>query len=300
MSGEKLFSVITTIQPPTQSVKRFAAELRKVGAPLLLIGDTRGPASYLLEGAELLDIEAQRKLDFRLAPLLPTGHYARKNLGYLVAMQRGAQVIYETDDDNAPMDSWSLRSRTVAVRPWNGGGKWVNVYRAFTDEFIWPRGFPLDKINEDVKIELGAAKVIDAPVQQGIVNHSPDVDAVWRLVADRPLSFSSGPSVLLPRDSWCPFNSQSTWWWPPAFPLMYLPSFCSFRMTDIWRSFIAQRCLWEIADGIVFHEPEVLQERNDHDLLKDFADEVPGYLNNAAIARTLADLNLESGKRRFV
>ena len=39
----------------------------------------------------------------------------------------------------------------------------------------------------------------------------------------------------------------------------------------------------------------MLQERNEHDLMKDFADEVPGYLNNAAIAQVLADLNLASG-----
>jgi hypothetical protein len=76
---------------------------------------------------------------------------------------------------------------------------------------------------------------------------------------------------------------------------MYLPSFCSFRMTDIWRSFIAQRCLWEFAEGVVFHGPEVEQERNPHNLLEDFADEVPGYLQNARIAEILEGLHLRPG-----
>ena len=136
---------------------------------------------------------------------------------------------------------------------------------------------------------------MEAPIQQGLADNSPDVDAVWRLVMDRPLTFDEGPSVLLPPGTWCPFNSQSTWWWPSAFPLMYLPSHCSFRMTDIWRSFVAQRCLWELGHGLVFHAAEVVQERNPHDLAKDFELEVPGYLHNASITGALGNLELRPG-----
>ena len=78
--------------------------------------------------------------------------------------------------------------------------------------------------------------------------------------------------VWLGPETWCPFNSQSTWWFPVAYPLMYLPSRVSFRMTDIWRGFVAQRCLWELGKGIVFHAAEVVQRRNPHALLRDFAD----------------------------
>src|SRR5262249_28696429 len=104
------------------------------------------------------------------------------------------------------------------------------------------------------------------------------------------------PSVWLPPGTWCPFNSQSTWWWPEAYPLLYLPSFCSFRMTDIWRSFVAQRCLWELGHGLVFHAPEVFQDRNTHNLMRDFKDEVPGYLQNDAIIARLSTLSLAVGR----
>jgi hypothetical protein len=40
-------------------------------------------------------------------------------------------------------------------------------------------------------------------------------------------------------------------------PLLYLPSHCCFRMTDIWRSFIAQRCLWELGHWVVCQAPEL-------------------------------------------
>src|SRR5262249_28514451 len=78
-------------------------------------------------------------------------------------------------------------------------------------------------------------------------------------------------------------------------PLLYLPSRCSFRMTDIWRSFVAQRCLWEMGHSLVFHPPEVIQMRNVHNLQRDFADEVTGYLKNGEIATRLASLELAPG-----
>lgn len=64
-------------------------------------------------------------------------------------------------------------------------------------------------------------------------------------------------------------------------------------MCDIWRSFIAQRCLWEIDAGIVFHPPEVIQERNPHNLNKDFDDEIPGYRLNDKIAKILQQTQLD-------
>ncbi len=41
------------------------------------------------------------------------------------------------------------------------------------------------------------------------------------------------------------------------------------------------------------------QDRNVHDLMKDFEDEVPGYLNNKRIVKELAELNLTAGKDKI-
>jgi hypothetical protein len=76
---------------------------------------------------------------------------------------------------------------------------------------------------------------------------------------------------------------------------LYLPAYCSFRMTDIWRSFVAQRIAWANGWSILFHEANVWQERNDHSLMRDFADEVPGYLNNRAMCAKLNALDLKPG-----
>jgi hypothetical protein len=289
--------VITTIQQPTGAISALTTRLVGENSGLIIIGDKKGPRSYDLAGTEFFSIKRQLALRFDLARALPVGHYARKNIGYLEGIARGAACIYETDDDNAPLADWAPRSEHVDVREIDQRG-WVNVYRCFSNEHIWPRGLPLDALGGSCSaapVVREVTRTVRGPIQQGLANGSPDVDAIWRLVLDRPFEFDDGPSVFLPPGSWCPFNSQSTWWWPQAYPLMYLPSHCSFRMTDIWRSFVAQRCLWELGYGVVFHGPEVVQERNEHDLMRDFADEVSGYLRNKELARILSDLNLKPG-----
>ena len=233
--NNKLTAVITTVQQPTESVRQLSSLLRRINSGLIVIGDKKGPADFDLEGTQFLSLATQRETLFDLAAALPTGHYARKNIGYLAAIKQGAFSIYETDDDNAPLGNWEPRAEIAGAISVRQRG-WVNVYRLFSEDRIWPRGFPLDALGDSFSNLPSLAEEtipVRAPIQQGLVNNSPDVDAIWRLVMDRSFDFQSGLSVLLPRGAWCPFNSQSTWWFSVAFPLLYLPSFCSFRMTDI-------------------------------------------------------------------
>ena len=290
----KLITVVTTIQSPTPSIKRLVKSLENVNCPLIVIGDKKGPTEFKQPATEFFSLKDQLNLSFSLPKKLPTGHYARKNIGYLLAFSKGAQSIFETDDDNYPTKNWKLRDFSCQVRK-AAPSPWVNVYRLFTKENIWPRGFALDRISDPVSYEEDSStnlETIQAPIQQGLINAAPDVDAIWRLTQNRLFKFDNNDSVWLPPKTWCPFNSQSTWWWPVAYPLLYLPSFCSNRMTDIWRSFIAQRCLWELNLGLVFHAPEGEQDRNEHNLMKDFEDEIPGYLGNQKITELLLSLKL--------
>lgn len=278
-------------------MRTLARVVIEYGGQLVVVGDKKGPLAYPVRGVELVTLENQLKMPARLARLLPVGHYARKNLGYLLAISRQAPCIYETDDDNAPTARWKPRARSVKAIPVGGAG-WRNVYGYFSSDHVWPRGFPLEELAASWAWKpptRAATKLLNSPIQQGLADGNPDVDAVWRLVLSRDIRFKNKPSVVLMRGVWCPFNSQNTWWWPEAYPLMYLPSFCTFRMTDIWRSFVAQRCLWELDGGLAFHAADVIQDRNEHNLLRDFQDEVPGYINNARICTVLERLKLETG-----
>lgn len=290
----KTFLIVTSISAPNAAMAAHAAGCAANGWRYVVVGDEKSPSGFALDGCDFLSLERQRESGFRLAASLPVRSYSRKILGYLLAMRGGADAIVETDDDNLPYDTfWSARSRTVDASAATSKGRWVNVYSHFTKERIWPRGLPLDEIASP--IELAPSAAADCPIQQGLADTDPDVDAVYRLVLGQEVRFDrSAPPVVI-RDAWCPFNSQNTTWFPDAWPLMYLPSKCTFRMTDIWRSFVAQRVARANGWGVLFHAPTLWQERNEHDFTLDFADEVPGYLHNAAIARELDALHLSGG-----
>lgn len=288
--------VLTTIQAPNQVMQALAAGCRGHGFDFIIIGDRNSSVDFALEGTRYLDLEAQRASGLAYADLCPEDHYARKNIGYLTAIQSGVPLIVETDDDNLPAQGFfAPRAREQRVSTARACG-WVNVYRYFADGTTWPRGLPLDEImRAPVPYDSLAVDIADCPIQQGLADDNPDVDAVYRLCQPLPVRFRRDRRLALGRDAWCPFNSQNTAWWPDAYPLLYLPATCSFRMTDIWRSFVAQRIAWVNGWSVLFHEPTVTQARNDHNLMRDFEDEVPGYLHNRAIAARLAGLDLVAG-----
>jgi len=71
-------------------------------------------------------------------------------------------------------------------------------------------------------------------------------------------------------------------------------------MTDIWRSFVAQHLLKTTEFNIVFLGAEVFQERNPHNLIKDFEDEIEGYLGNEGFRITLENTQIIGGAANFI
>jgi len=140
-------AVITTIQEPTSCVLSLLKAIQGTGAGLIVIGDQKGPRTFEAPDSELFSLDDQLGLPFKLPSLLPVGHYARKNIGYLVAMSRGAAFLYETDDDNEPNERWQLRSLQTEAQPLSSR-PWANVYRLYSSDLIWPRGFPLRLVTD--------------------------------------------------------------------------------------------------------------------------------------------------------
>lgn len=287
--------VVTSIAGPNPVMRQIAADCLERGIHFYVIGDLKSPSGFSLNGCDFFSIQRQTGLDLLTPARCPTGHYARKNIGYLQAMRDGAKIIIETDDDNMPGKDFYSPLASSALYPTVERKGWVNVYRYNTDRNIWPRGLPLDALSDELPEVTGPARV-DCPIQQGLADDNPDVDAIYRLVMPLPISFSGNSRIALTSGVWCPFNSQNTTFYEKAFPLLYLPSYCSFRMTDIWRSFVAQRIAWENGWSILFREATVKQSRNEHNLLRDFEDEIPGYLHNRKIASVLESLSLHKGE----
>jgi hypothetical protein len=292
--------IVTSISEPNKALKMLAQGCAQNNWDFIVIGDQKSPQNFSLEGCDFYSLDRQLNTGHSFARMCPVKKYSRKNIGYLLAMEKGSRVIVETDDDNLPMSAfWDERKMIQDAVVYSDKG-WLNIYRYFTDINIWPRGLPLNSINAHPDFsDLESAGSLSCPVQQGLADDNPDVDAVYRLVLPLPVTFNKNENIVLAKNVWCPFNSQNTTWFSDAFPLLYLPSYCSFRMTDIWRSFVAQRIAWENGWGVLFHKPTVYQERNEHDLIVDFSQEIPGYLNNHIIAEELEKLSLLPGKENI-
>jgi len=297
---QKISLVITTIASSDNYIlKKYANFCKQNSVDLIIIGDRKSPSQFKLDGSNYFSINKQISLNFRSAKLLPENHYSRKNLGYLIAIKNKANKIYETDDDNIPLKNFFNYKKGSFNKSYtfrNSG--WLNVYKFFTKKNIWPRGFALEELKKKIPTKKNIV-FNNSPIQQGLADLNPDVDAIYRLTNPLPIRFKNSADLVLADGSICPFNSQNTCWYEPAYPLMYLPSFCSFRMTDIWRSFIAQRIAWTCDWSILFHKPTVIQKRNEHNLMKDFGDEISGYKNNYSLMKNLIRLKLKTGPKNI-
>ena len=276
--------VVTTIQAPTPAIG-LISDLCDKGWSAVVIGDTKTPDDWASPNIVYLSIDEQFEVFGDFAKALPVRHYSRKNLGYLYAIQHGAKYILETDDDNLPGNAFGASLKLEVCGNSVAHRGWTNVYKYFTDALIWPRGLSLDSIHSVPS--LGPVATFECPIQQYLADDDPDVDAIYRLLYKNNIQFQPREPVILQPGVWCPFNSQNTAFFRQAFPLLYLPCFVSFRMTDIWRSFVAQAVLWAHGMRVSFHSATVRQVRNDHNLMKDFGDEVVGYVNNDRIANML-------------
>lgn len=291
--------VITSIFPPTAAVELFR-DLDP--GEVIVVGDRKTPPDWRLEGVEYLGVEAQVASPLRLAKRLPWDHYARKNLGYLRAIERSASVIRESDDDNLPYPDWHFPD-FVGQHDVLGGREYVNIYAEYTQDRVWPRGLPLDEVLSASGDVIGRQSS-QIGVWQGLADGDPDVDAIYRLTVGAPIDFDrSVPPRVLDLGTVCPFNSQNTAFAREAFALLYLPSTVTFRFTDILRGLVAQPILWAAGLRLGFTTSTVRQERNEHDFLRDFESEIPCYLHSRDVVATVLasvtpDLSIEENLER--
>lgn len=259
--------VVTTIQYPTEQLKQIA---QIPGWRLVVVGDKKTPTDWCLENCDYLSPERQLELGYELATLLPWNHYSRKNIGYLFAIENGAKVIYETDDDNLPMKGLNPSPDSCQLRGLESFNTCVNVYGYFGRPYVWPRGYPLNKIKDGNQFRVTSPRFCQIGIEQGVVNKNPDVDAIFRLTQDDEIIFEERSPCFLLENAFCPFNSQNTFFHAGAFFTMYIPSTPTIRVCDIWRGYIAQKLIWEKGFKLVFSGPNAIQNRNIHSLMNDF------------------------------
>ena len=101
------WGVLTTIFPPSEAVRRLLYS----DWCLIVIGDKKGPKEYDFPtnvGKNIFFLSAELQKEIKGSEFIsnfPWGSFGRKNIGYLYAIQHGAKVIWDFDDDNM-MNFW--------------------------------------------------------------------------------------------------------------------------------------------------------------------------------------------------
>eukprot|EP00906_Rhabdomonas_costata_P020517 RCo029880 len=291
--------VVTTIWKPSRALKQAAALPNWC---MVVVLDKKTPTPFELPSPDrvvILGVNDQTNLPYRIIPHLPWNHFGRKNVGFLYAVAHGAKVVYDCDDDNElivendPKKSIPLELDNE-LRVTAPLLETFNPYPVFGNQGGWPRGFPLDQIQNattrSVKPLPRGSPLRHPPVHQSLVNNDPDYDALHRLTRPLPVTFTSGPAVVVAPGTFVPYNAQATLHFYEALWGMLLPITVHGRVSDIWRSYVVQRLLWDIGDGsgVVFRPPWVTQIRNAHNYLADFDSELPLYQKAPALIKFLA------------
>jgi hypothetical protein len=277
----KNFIIITSIFQPTEAVLKFA---QLNNHHLIVVGDKKSPRDWDCENVEYLSVKDQVKLNYHLIDFLPYNHYSRKMIGYLKAIQSQANYIIDTDDDNIPKQEWEFPKFYGNFDSIQENLGFINIYQLYTKQKIWPRGLPLHLINTNFHLNnLISYKECSVGIWQGLADEDPDVDAIYRLTSDKACYFNERNPVVLSKGTICPFNTQNTIIRKELFPLLYLPTYVTFRFTDILRGLVAQPIMWLYGFQLGFCNATVVQKRNPHDYMKDFISEMPMYESSSKV-----------------
>lgn len=297
----KVGVVVTTINKLNKNLKKIDSRAKVNKWNFCIIGDKKTPKKFKPKYGNYLDINLQKKLNFKFSNICPLNSYARKNIGYLVLIKKGHNIIIETDDDNYPKDNFFKDIKLIKkVKEIKNTG-WVNVYKKFliNNEDIWPRGLPLNEIKKTPIFKTKKVKKFFY-LQQGVCDGNPDVDAIYRIINKKiNIKFKDNYCFSLGK-AFSPINSQNTIWFKKLFPLMYLPVTCGMRTTDIWRGIIALNIILNDNLSILFFGTTMKQFRNIHNLTDDLEQEMPLYKDVFDGFKKLQNLNLKKGSKNYI
>jgi len=272
--------IMTTINVPV-----VLALYRKLDPDVrfFVAGDEKTPSEVLHFCGELMHCSVVGGTHYACDALIGWNTIARRNIALLEALKWGADIIVSIDDDNIPLDNeyfaW-FEQRLVWGYEWNGftGIKatsptnWFDV-GTLLDPVAPHRGFPHVKRAEPVFASVVGARVGAAA---GICLGDPDISATTRIaqgpIVHRVSELLRAGIVVDPATTHTVFNSQNT-----AFIRELAPCFLMVpnygRYDDIYAGLVAQRVAREHGYHIHFGQPFVWQTRNQHNLLKDLAQE---------------------------
>jgi hypothetical protein len=254
-----------------------------------------------------ITLKKQKKLGYHISKYLSPNSYARKNIGYLYAIQHGAKEIFEIDEDIIISDlnslNFNLSNHKIyyAIR---NDSRMINPYIHFGERNIWPRGFRLNDIgyqHQNKFYTLDSKYLLLKPlIYQGLINGFPDTDSIFQktkiLKYEVESNFSStGPLIYFP-GNFTPINSKNTKYIYDIFPFLALFSTISENISDILRGYILQYFAWRFNGCVVYHSSKNYRLRNNTSKNSIFLEEKKLFYNLDKYLFIL-DTNLNSNLR---
>lgn len=273
--------VTTTINKPTEAIMKFCEIAREQDWKFFIIGDQKTPHELYVkledDNVEYWAPQFQEKHFSELSEALEWNTIQRRNIGFIVAYNWGADVIATVDDDNIPLEHWGENlyvntQVTTDVYEVTGYPVFDPLSVSMCNN-LWHRGYPIELLSGKNDVTTKEKETRTVLVQADLWTGDPDIDAICRIAYHPQVhtlikgNFYGDPLV--------PFNSQNTFLSRTVFPTYFLFPGIG-RMDDIWASYILQ---YYFPQSVLVNEPTVYQKRNEHDLYKDLEAELIGYRN---------------------
>jgi reversibly glycosylated polypeptide len=239
----------------------------------------------------------------------------RRNIGFLMALESGAQRLISIDDDNycLPGDdfvgSHAVVGQPAGAVPLARGATWFNICGMLgmdTKATVHARGFPYAaRRGEHAKLTPASKvpaveKKRRVAINAGLWLSDPDVDAATRLTMRPDAQKVAVPAALMGPEVWTPINTQNTglireavfayYYVRMGYPLQGLRI---DRFGDILSGYFVQKVAKHLGDAIRLGAPVAEHRRSPHNLFKDLYFELAGMVIVEEMLPWLIELKLE-------
>lgn len=231
----------------------------------------------------------------KIGDLIPYNSDNRRNVGFLMALEKNVDFLISIDDDNHCLHDYDFFGDHEIVAKGKSevdivetNDEWFNICKLLNFESsdkIYPRGFPYyARHNNDggTSFTTGESNI---RLNQGLWLSDPDIDAITWLVSPSNVQSFTGDSLVLGDGTWSPINTQNTalhrdlitgyYFIPMGYPLAGVEI---DRYGDIFSGYFVQKLAKEADDGVRFGSPIADHLRNTHNYLRDAHAEFAGLL----------------------
>lgn len=285
------YIVTTTINPPTEALLKY---LKKKDWRSIIVGDLKTPHNeYSIlerenENLTYLSPEYQENKYPDLSKAIGWNCIQRRNIGFVEAFNRGAEVMATVDDDNIPYDNWGenlVVGKEIEIDCFEPECGIFDPLSVTEYKELWHRGFPVQLLQQKNKIASLGKRKRKVLVQADLWDGDPDIDAIARISMNPEVKFNV--KGFYGSNKISPFNSQNTFLSREVIPCYSVLPFIG-RMDDIWGSYILQKFF---PDSVIYGPSSVYQLRNPQDLVKNLENEILGYRSSLNFIQNLNKFN---------